>query len=333
MHLIIGAGSVGTTLAAYLKKAGESVDLYVKPERLTSYTDISSSLTPCTTLDYVYLNKIKTFPAPRIVDEICLDGIQYIYLATKHYSLKNALALLPERLPETITLVPCMNGISASKVIRNRFPDSKIIPITVMFNAKWRSPLNVEITTKPQLYFPHDDSKLVNIFRRSGLPTKPGSESLEWGKLLINLNNPICTLTHCTFIDAFTDIHLRRVFVAMLDEATTVLAQAGVQYRLPMPIPYKLFRLFLLHARVLPWALTKVIPKSRNRAYPSMARDIENNLTTEIDQINGEIIALGKQLKITTPVNFKVVSALKKLEHSQSKEYISSSALSALVLS
>jgi len=333
MHLIIGAGSVGTALAAYLVKAGESVDLYVKPERFTSYTDITNSHSPCTTLDYIYLNKTKTFPAPKVVDKISLDGIQYIYLVTKHYSLNDALALLPESLPESVTLVPCMNGISGSKIIRNRFPDTKIIPITVMFNAKWLSPLNVEIATKPQLFLPYSDRKLVKILRRSGLPTKPSNESLEWGKLLINLNNPICTLTHCTFIDAFTDIYLRRILVAMLDEATTVLTQAGIQYRLPMPTSYKMFRLFLLHARVIPWILTKAIPSSRNRAYPSMARDIENNLTTEIDQINGEIIALGKQLKIATPVNSKVVSALKKLEHSQSKEYISSSALSALVLS
>ena len=202
-----------------------------------------------------------------------------------------------------------------------------------MFNAKWRSPLNVEITTKPQLFLPYSDRKLVKVFQLSGFTTKASSESLEWGKLLLNLNNPICTLTHCTFIDAFTDIHLRRILVAMLDEATTVLTQANIPYRLPMPIPYKLFRLFLLYARVLPWILKKVIPSSRNRAHPSMARDIENNLSTEIDQINGEIVALGKQLNIATPVNSKVVAALKQLEHSQSKEYISTSALSALVLS
>ena len=333
MHLIIGAGSVGTTLAAYLAKAGESVDLYVKPERLKSYTDISSSHPPCTTLNFVYLNKTKMFPAPRIVDKICLDGIRYIYLATKHYSLNEALALLPESLSEAVTLIPCMNGISASKIIRKQFPDTKIIPITVMFNAKWRSPLNVEITTKPQLFLPYDDLDLVKIIQRSGLPTKASNKSLEWGKLLINLNNPICTLTHCTFIDAFTDSHLRRILVAMLDEATTVLNQANIPYRLPMPIPYKLFRLFLVHARVLPWILNKIIPSSRNRAHPSMARDIENNLSTEIDQINGEIIALGKQLKIATPVNSKVVAAIKQLEHDQRKEYVSSSALSALVLS
>ena len=333
MHLIIGAGSVGTTLAAFLMKAGESVDLYVKPERFKSYTELSGSRSPCTTLNFVYLNKTKAFPAPRIVDKICLDGIHYIYLATKHYSLNEALALLPEPLPESVSLIPCMNGISASKIILNRFPHTKIIPITVMFNAKWRSPLNVEITTKPQLFLPYSDRKLVKVFQRSGFTTKASSESLEWGKLLLNLNNPICTLTHCTFIDAFTDIHLRRILVAMLDEATTVLTRANIPYRLPMPIPYTLFRLFLLYARVLPWSLKKVIPSNRNRAHPSMARDIENNLSTEIDQINGEIVALGKQLKIATPVNSKVVAALKQLEHSQSKEYISTSALSALVLS
>ena len=76
MHLIIGAGSVGTTLAAFLMKAGESVDLYVKPERFKSYTELSGSRSPCTTLNFVYLNKTKAFPAPRIVDKICLDGIQ-----------------------------------------------------------------------------------------------------------------------------------------------------------------------------------------------------------------------------------------------------------------
>ena len=234
MHLIIGAGSVGTTLAAFLTKAGETVQLYVRPDRYEAYKANLEKQNQLIQLNFIYLNKIKTFPAPQITNNINSEGVNYIYICTKHYSLSEVLSLIPESIPESITFVPCMNGISARKIINKKFPNNNILPITVMFNAKWLSPLNVEVTTKPNLFIPYSDPFLVEAFKRGGMKTKSGGESQEWGKLLINLNNSICTLTRTTFIDAFTNIHLRKTLIAMLDEATLVLSEAGIDYRLPL---------------------------------------------------------------------------------------------------
>lgn len=333
MHLIIGAGSVGTTLAAFLTKAGETVKLYVRPERYEAYKDSLEKQNRLIQLNYTYLKKIKTYPTPRITQKINLEGVKYIYICTKHYSLSEALSLIPESIPESISFIPCMNGVSASGVIKEKFPLNNILPITVMFNAKWLSPLNAEVTTKPNLFIPYSDFYLLEAFKRGGIKVKPGSESQEWGKLLINLNNSICTLTRTTFIDAFTNIHLRITLIAMLDEATLVLSEAGIEYRLPLPIPYKIFRFFLLHARILPWLINYLIPSSRNKAYPSMARDIDNNLKTEIDQINGEITTLGGQFNIPTPVNDKVINEIKILEKDKIKKYFTPAKLRTLVFS
>ena len=45
-----------------------------------------------------------------------------------------------------------------------------------------------------------------------------------------------------------------------------------------------------------------------------MLQDINNKRRTEIDSINGEIVAAGKKLGIPTPVNEDLVNKLKEIE-------------------
>ena len=48
-------------------------------------------------------------------------------------------------------------------------------------------------------------------------------------------------------------------------------------------------------------------------AYPSMVSDVLQGRLTEVDQLNGEIVALGQRHGLPTPINAKLVELVQSL--------------------
>lgn len=88
-----------------------------------------------------------------------------------------------------------------------------------------------------------------------------------------------------TFEDLFTRAEMRRIYVAVLDEAVALLEQAGTPYQLPMPVSYRTYRWMLLHAGPLAWWIAKTKNGVRSGSYPSMVADVEKGRTTEVAQL------------------------------------------------
>ena len=328
MDLIIGAGSVGTVIAALLIKSGRNVRLYVRPEKKHAFNGDE------VTLNLSYKNAHIKTPSPEIVDIINLENIEYVFIAVKHRSLEEVFSLLPQSIAKTTTLVPCLNGALIKEKFASRFPDTRILPMTVMFNARLDSPLQVNITTSPQILVQEPKPELTAIFKRAGIQARLGNSAQEWGKLLINLNNAICTLTYTTFKDTLTNRYLRQVLAALLSESTLVLDKANIAYRLPtpLPIPISAYRWFLTRSKILPQIIGKLLSRVSEKSYPSMVADIENNVITEIDQINGELLELAHSLNLSMPVNQKIITMVKELEQQRNKTFITPQQLALAVL-
>lgn len=328
MDLIIGAGSVGTAIAALLIQAGRDVQLYVRPEKEQLFNREYISL------NLSHKNSHYKIPCPQIVHQIDLEEVEYVYIAVKHRSLSEVFTRLPPNIPSTITLVPCLNGVSIKDKFAMRFPSAKILPMTVMFNARLEAPLQVIITTTPQILVQEPKNELCQIFKRAGVHARRGDSAQEWGKLLINLNNAICTLTYSTFKDSLTNPYLRQVMASLLKEATHVLDKANIRYKLPtpLPIPVSTYQYFLSRSKTLPYLAGKLLNRVSEQSYPSMVADVKNNVITEIDQINGELLVLAQQLNIPMPVNQKITTMIKELEQQHKKLFITPQQLAHTVL-
>ncbi|KAA9271241.1 2-dehydropantoate 2-reductase, partial [Staphylococcus epidermidis] len=56
-------------------------------------------------------------------------------------------------------------------------------------------------------------------------------------------------------------------------------------------------------------------PKETQRLhYPSMHQDLKNGRLTEIDYLNGQIAAYGKELNVPTPLNSMITHLIHQLE-------------------
>jgi 2-dehydropantoate 2-reductase len=310
MILLVGAGAVGSVLATYLAAAGrEPLQLYARAKDRAAL-----DAAPALRVDAPDGRTLLTAPRPVLATTLDLAGVDYLLICVKFGALEKLLDELPP-IPPTCTVVSTLNGIEPLRLLKRRLPQARVLPMTIMYNAQLLGPLHGQLTTKPIVVIGGDDARLAAAFTGSGLRVmRAQGEAAVWGKLLINLANAVCALTHTTFKDLFTDRDLRRVYVAVLDEAVGLLERAGIPYQLPMPIPYRVYRWMLLRAGPLPWWIAQLKNGVREGSYPSMVADVEQGRRTEVAQLNGEIARLGAERGSATPVAAKIVEWIGALE-------------------
>lgn len=308
-NLIIGTGAVGTILAGYLTKARHKLLCCVREEDLGDF-----EAAPKLKIERVGGGPPMEFPTPPLIVRPQLNGIRYVFICVKYPDLDSVMDALPDELPEDITLVACMNGIGAAHRLRQRYPKTPVAQMTIMFNARLYEPLHVRITTRPEVHINTDDKELLAQFKNSGMVARRAEdESVAWGRLIISLQNAVCAITHSNFKAVYTDRDLNRALLASVDEAVNVLDHASIRYRLPVALPYRLVR-GMLHSGRIAWWWGKLRAGWTEESYPSMVADIDRGNLTEIDQLNGEIVRIGREQGVPTPVNAKIVELVHAME-------------------
>jgi 2-dehydropantoate 2-reductase len=318
MMLLIGAGAVGSVLATYLGAAGrEPLRLYARDKDRAALEAV-----PALRVDDVDGHTLCTAPRPALAPDLDLAGIDYLLLCVKYAALEKLLDQLPP-IPPSCTVVSTLNGIEPLRLLRRRLPQARILPMTIMYNAQLLGPLHGQLTTRPIVIIGGDDARLAAAFAGSGLRVQHArGEAAVWGKLLINLANAVCALTHTTFKDLFTQPDLRRAYVAVLDEAVGLLESVGIPYQLPMPLPYRGYRWMLLNGGPLPWWIAQLRNGVRAGSYPSMVADVEQGRVTEVEQLNGEIVRQGAAHGRPTPVARRIVALVEDLKGTKPPAYL-----------
>ena len=315
MVLIIGPGAVGTVLAAYLSRAGQRVKLLIREKYRTGF-----EAAPALRVDRSGAESL-TAPKPSFATTLDLAGVDTVLICVKFADLDGVIDGLPQPLPPGLRLVSTLNGMQALRRLRERC-GAHVANMTIMFNGQLHGPLHAALTTKPEVVI-SGDASLAALFNGSGMRTKiVEGDAAAWGKLLVNLANAVLALTHKTFKDLFTDPDLRCVYTAVLDEAAHVLDGAGHAFKLPSPLPYRASRWLLRHGGPLPWWQAKFKNGVGDGAFPSMVADVRAGRKTEVDQLNGEIVRLGEQHGIPTPLNREIVRRIHALEGVVSATYL-----------
>lgn len=297
MILIIGAGAVGTALATGLANAKQDVALYARPKDISVF-NCAGQLRLDTRSGSTQTG------LPPLTEDLGLVGVDYLLICVKSAALPALMDQLPGQIPSTCTVVSTLNGVEALRQLRSRWPQAAITPLSVMSNSQLVAPLHARLTTRAELLVGGKDESLKACLLGAGfdIHLAKGDEAV-WGKLLINLSSAICALTRATFKDLLLNPHLRAIYVSVLDEASATMNAAGIAWKLPLIVPYGMYRWMLRNAGPLPWWFAKYRNGVGEGAYPSMVADVNADRHTEVQQLNGEIVRLGKQTGIATPIN------------------------------
>jgi 2-dehydropantoate 2-reductase len=133
--------------------------------------------------------------------------------------------------------------------------------------------------------------------------------NLKWWKLLLNVNNALLALLGSWLQKAHSDPNIYPLMADVMGESLSVLRKANIHPQAPQGLPP--IETTIEKLRNGGFACEYDLPAER-RTYPSTWQDLRlRRHVTEVDFLNGEIVRVGKDLGVRTPLN----SALIKLIH------------------
>jgi len=146
---------------------------------------------------------------------------------------------------------------------------------------------------------------LFEASRAAKLAIEPRDDmpAVQWGKLVMNLNNAINALSNVPLATELSDRDFRRCLAACQREAFDALAAAGQRVARLTAVPPRLMPRLLPMPNWLFHRLAKRIVAIDPHARSSMWDDLEAKRPTEVDYMQGEVVALAERHGRDAPVN------------------------------
>lgn len=237
-----------------------------------------------------------------------------VLVCVKSPATEDAARILAPLLRDDAIVVSLQNGISNARVLRGAITKNPVLAGMVGFNVaqigddRFHCGTDGDITMED-----HPRTRqLAALLTAAGVParTEGDIESVLWGKLLLNLNNPVNALSGLPLKRQLSRRRYRRVTAAAVREALAAMKAAGISPAKIGKAPPGLMARVLELPDFLFTRIAASMLRIDDDARSSMAEDLERGRRPEIEWLNGEIVALGRANGVPTPVNEKLVALI-----------------------
>ncbi len=246
----------------------------------------------------------------------CADA-DLILVTVKSTDTEAAAAAIARHARADAVLLSFQNGISNPDRLREKLPGHMVLTGMVPFNVVRLGRARFTKTVAGELYA--EDAAVTRAVQER-LGRRPGAMRLvadmapvAWSKLLINLNNAVNALSGKPLLDQLKDRDYRRVVGASMDEALRAMKLAGIEPAKMGPVSPAALPNVLRLPNLLFAAFLKaqgIAPDARS----SMADDFAAGRGTEIDFLNGEVVALARRHGREARVNAGIVQLVREAE-------------------
>ncbi|GGR88840.1 2-dehydropantoate 2-reductase [Streptomyces aureoverticillatus] len=308
---VLGAGSIGCHLGGHLVAAGYDVAFIGRPAAMDVLAErgltLSTSVRPP-----VHLTPDQLTLATRA--DAAADA-DYVLVTVKTVGTETAAKDLAAHLAPNSVVVSFQNGLHNPATLRAALPGRTVLAGMVPYNVVQSAPGTVHQGMPGRLMAEPDDT-LFAAFGEAGLPVEARADmsEVQHAKLLMNLNNAINALSGLPLRDQLGLRAYRRCLALCQREALAAYRAAGVTpARLgptaPGITPYVLGLPDAVFRRVAAASL-----KIDARARSSMWEDLQRGRPTEIDSLQGEIVALAAAHGQSAPANARLVALVHAAE-------------------
>ncbi|MFC3713745.1 2-dehydropantoate 2-reductase [Sphingoaurantiacus capsulatus] len=312
---VLGAGLIGTYVGGRLAAAGADVTLIGRPRVLDDLRANGLRITDLHGADIAV-------PAERLTltdNAGALAGVDFILLTVKSPGTEEAAAQIAAHARPGTVILSLQNGVSNADQLRGLLPAMTVVAGMVPFNVAQPGPGHYHQGTGSDLKA--EDVPAIAayapLFAAAGLPLSlsPDMPGVMWGKLVINLNNAINALSGQTLLMQLMQRDYRRCVSLCQHEALKLLRKEGIKPAKVLALPTS----FMPYIMALPDPLyRKAMARGGTRidkhARSSMADDLSQGRLTEVDYLNGEVVALAAKLGRKAPVNARVVELVRAAE-------------------
>ncbi|MFD1849597.1 ketopantoate reductase family protein [Oceanobacillus bengalensis] len=318
---IMGAGSLGTIIGAYLSKGKKHVELIDVNKEHVEALNLSGATITGTVEENI--------PVRAITPEEMDGNYDLVLLLTKQMFNQDVLSNLQSHLNDNSIVLSLQNGVPedslASIIGKNR-----VIGGSVEFGATWVKPGVSELTTTEEAFKANafqigelDGTITDRIHQIKEVLDLVGNISIsdnlagtKWAKLLVNVAmSGMSTALGCTYGDVLDNESAVTSAVMLADETIKVGQATGVEFAELAGFNLGIFNLAEDKSN-LPQAIgfTKIAFGPQALLKPSMLQDLEKQRKSEIDYINGVISSNGRETTINTPFNDLLVRLVKRAE-------------------
>ena len=325
--IILGAGAIGCYVGGRLAHAGQNVTLVGRPRVIDALAVHGLTVTDLDGFKaHVEATSLRLAPSLR---EAGVDRDTVILLCVKGGGTEAAAREMAQACKPGTMVVSLQNGVDNVARIQANAPQMQVLAGMVPYNVVMtdgqgghhvhrattgslhigRRPDGLNARNASNVNAPSAgtdlSAQIASAFNASGLPTElsDAMRAVQWGKLLLNLNNPVNALADLPLQAQLQDRDYRRVLADLQSEALAVLARAGVSPAkvaavAPRALPHLL--------RLPNWLFTRVAARMLRmdaQARSSMWDDLQQGRTTEIDDLCGAVVRLARAHGGSAPLN------------------------------
>jgi 2-dehydropantoate 2-reductase len=309
---IAGAGSIGCFVGGMLAAVGRRVALLARPRviaeieagglRPTSFEGFDQTITR----DQFALSE-----NPSVFEDA---GI--VLVTVKSADTAAMADIIAKHAPSDAVIVSLQNGVGNAAVLRHRLPGRRVLGGMVPFNVMALGEGRFHRATSGDIVIEQDEARTAEKLSVPGLKMLPTDniDGVQWGKLLLNLNNALNALADLPLRRQLAQRPWRRLFADQVAEGLAAIRADGIRPVSPTPIPFgwlpALLRLPDPIFEVLLGRTMKIDPEARS----SMWEDLKHGRRTEIDYLQGVITEIAERRRLEVPLSRRIVELIRQAE-------------------
>lgn len=310
--VVAGAGSIGAYTGCCLALAGRDVQLLLRP-RLAAELDAFG----LTISDYEGRRRTLQASALRLhTDPAVLAEADVILVTVKSAATAEMAPLIARYAKPAAMVLSLQNGIGNADVLRGALPNQPVFAGMVPFNVVQLGCGQFHRASEGEIAIDVAATGLPALLTVEGVVCQAQTDmrAVMWGKLLLNLNNALNALAGIPLLDQLQDRAWRSLLADMMDEALQAMRAAGIEPAkvskvAPRFIPF-ILRLPTPIFRRVAAAMLKIDPQARS----SMWEDLQLGRPTEVDYLQGAVVALARQHGLPAKLCEQVANAIHQAE-------------------
>ncbi len=269
---VAGAGSIGCFVGGMYAAAGRSVALLARPRVIAEIEGHGLRLSGFDGFE----RRIEAARLTLSENPSIFNDAGAVLVAVKSADTAAIADLVARHAPRDTVIISLQNGVGNVPVLRQRLPGRRVLAGMVAFNVVSRGEGRFHRATSGDIVIEQDEAETAHALSVPGLKLRasPDIAGVQWGKLVVNLNNAL---------NALSDLPLRQQLAQRACDAIFAALLASVM---------------------------KVDPQARS----SMWEDLQRDRRTEIDYLQGVIIAIAERHGLQVPLSRRVLALVKAAE-------------------
>jgi 2-dehydropantoate 2-reductase len=311
---VAGAGSIGCFVGGMVAAAGRRVALLARPRvieeiqgnglRLTSFEGFERNIAS---------DKLMLPEDPSIFADAAV-----VLVTVKSADTPDIADIIARHAAADAVIVSLQNGVGNVSMLRERLPGRRVLGGMVPFNVIAPGEGRFHRATSGDIVIEHDDARTAELLSVPGLKMRPTPDiaGVQWGKLLVNLNNALNALADLPLRQQLAQRSWRMLCADQMAEGLTAIKAEGIRPISSTPVPVS----WTPHLLRLPDALFNMILGRTMRIDPearsSMWEDLQRGRRTEIDYLQGVITGIADRRGLQVPLSRRIVALIKSAEAS-----------------